>query len=93
MMTGRQAHPLRCDVIQQPNLFKPCLPEEMQTRPRVLVLDSNRMARAKGALKTAKLLLDHLAQILDQMEAIGDLAGLWGTDPCSFCIEFRQDGH
>jgi hypothetical protein len=45
------------------------------------------MSRTKWALKTAQLLLDHLLQVLDQMEAVGDLAGLWGTNPCSFGME------
>jgi hypothetical protein len=74
-------------IIQQPNLFKPRLPEAMQTRPCILVFHCDRMSRTKWALETAQLLLDHLAQVLDQMEAVSDLPRLWGTDPCSFRVE------
>jgi hypothetical protein len=36
---------------------------------------------------TAQLLLDCLAQVLEQMEAVGDLSGLWRAPARSLCIK------
>jgi len=63
-------------IIQQPVLFEPDLPEAMQTRPGILVFNGGRALRVKRAFQAAELFLDHLAQVLDEMEAIGDLTSL-----------------
>jgi hypothetical protein len=47
----------------------------------------DRMSSPKWALETVQLPLDHLAPLLDQMDAVGDLPRLSGTDPCSFRVE------
>jgi hypothetical protein len=74
-------------LVQRAYLLEHDVPDPVQARLRCLFLDRRTGLPPHGPAKARQLLLDLLAQGLDQVEAVGDLPGLRRPLPCTLGIQ------